>query len=518
MNKKNKSSIAFGFLLVLFTTVFVACKKEVSDEVIPKTDNISSFVKAQTSFAKLLALAIKSDADLRNFIKQESLKQFDKDYDVLYQIVKDTEINNGETLRSKLLKFTTVNTLDSIESELPLLTIYVPDLPNFNAEKWNSLTEVPLVAVANQDKANSVSLFGDEEIKLQPTEIPGFPVIVIKNNERIQVKTKINSVASINNYISAGSRKLSNLSFEFIDKAFDGSIPSAQNTSIRLNKLASIDGSISRTTPSPGSGLINSIDQINIDAYNSGVEWHRDFVYYGLTPNNSTGKLKNNYSEFITSFKFLNSNALGIIADQDGDPKPINTLWRGINSTSWTEGNFEIRITILINAKNGLGNELTKMMSVNPRDLFELKYQKLLGGLKYNLIGVTPKEYNPNIELLPWDLENYGTAWKFIFYEIDNAQEVINSFENTTTYATNFEISGTFSEKTKIGFKFGASATFVEKKTFSVKTTLTSDFLGEATLTFDQPIITGASGGNYITREITTGNLLSISVEPKRVF
>jgi hypothetical protein len=220
---------------------------------------------------------------------------------------------------------------------------------------------------------------------------------------------------------------------------------------------------------------------------------------------------------------------LGIIADQDGDPKANNvyrtragvvTGWGTQPRTMWTDGRFEIRITVLINAKNGLGNELTKMMNVNGSDLFDLQYETVIDNNIYGMIlslkSITPKEYHPNIELIPWDLENYGTGWKFIFHEIDNAQEVVNSYENTTTYVANFEING--GEKDKIGAKFGVTATTTEKRTFSVKTTLTSDFLGEATLTFDQPVIIGYSNGVYNTREITTGNNISISVEPRKVF
>ncbi|MGB3465843.1 MAG: hypothetical protein WBA74_11255, partial [Cyclobacteriaceae bacterium] len=59
------------------------------------------------------------------------------------------------------------------------------------------------------------------------------------------------------------------------------------------------------------------------------------------------------------------------------------------------------------------------------------------------------------------------------------------------------------------------------QETFSVRTTVTSDDLGDATLSFDQPVIIDKRRiffrDRYITREITTG-WITMSVEPKRIF
>jgi hypothetical protein len=215
--------------------------------------------------------------------------------------------------------------------------------------------------------------------------------------------------------------------------------------------------------------------------------------------------------------RFLNSNCFTKISDETTDPLPAKYSNNSIGS--WTEGYFEFRITVLINSKNGVGNEYVRNITVNASDLFDITYKKIFGNY-YIYQSVTPKEYKPFLEILPWDLQSYGIAWKFIFHEIDASQEVTQSYENTTTYVSNFEGNvgidlGVF----KIGGKGGSTETTVDKKTFTVKTTLTSDFLGEAILTFDQPIITGTYPGtnNFITREISTG-LLSISVEPWKMW
>jgi len=529
---KNKTNKLFYFAVMLLLLGIVSCKKENAPIENEQDFKFSEKTNSEVSFAKILAKAIKSDQSLRNFIKTESIKQFDKDHDILYQLVKNKELSDGKTLRDKLLNFTTIEELDKIENQLPLLTIFVPTLPGFSPETWNHINEIPLIAVSNADGKNSVSLYSDEdEVKLKPTEVPGFPIIVIKQNERVRIKTSVNKLSSTAQ--SLGSNAGGTMSFEFTDKAFNGSIPDIKSSFYQLlksDKLAGVKGSVSRTAPSPNLSDPNAIDQVNVDAYNSGSEWHRDYVYYGITPNSPNGKFKNYYSEFITSFKFLTPNALGLIADQDGDPKPfpnyvdgnIPLNENGHRTPGWFDGNFEFRITVLINSKNGVGNEYVRQMSVNPRDLFNLQYKfvreiKIMSFFKgnaYELETVIPKEYHPNIELIPWDLESYGTAWKFIFYEVDGTVEETKGYENTTTFATNFEING--GVKDKVGAKFGLSATTSDKRTYSIKTMLGSDYLAEAILTFDQPVIIGASNGSYTTREITNGNVLSISVEPRR--
>ncbi len=488
-----------------------SCKKDIDTKnntpiLASNTAENSAVNNSQITFAKILAKAVKDDAPLRSFLKDESLKQFDNDHDILYQMIKDTKINGAETVHEKLIRFAaSKEELEAVEQQLPLLTIFVPTLPNFSPEKWNSSNEVPVVAVSNT--ANSNVLFYDDKGKenaLAADEIPGFPVLVIKQNERVIVgtgnKLASNSVAS--NSQSSTVYNNGGLVLNFADDAFNNINPKT-----KVNKL-----NPNRVTNSSG------IDPVNIAAYNSGDEWHRDYIYYGLTAGQPRGQFKNNYSEFITSMRFLTPNALNMIADQDGDPKLKEGEVPKKPFGIWTEGNFEFRITILINAKNGLGNDINKVLSVNPADLFDVQFTLKQEGVfpHYRVTSITPKEYHPNVELVPWDLQNYGTAWKFIVYEYDNSQEITQTYENTSTFAANFEITNSITEK--IGLKFGASATTSEKRTVSVKTTLASDFLGEATLSFDQPIITSFDGTNYNTREITTGNVLSLGIEPKRIF
>lgn len=88
-------------------------------------------------------------ANLREFLKNEALKKFNGDYDILYNYVKDHKVGNS-TFRN-ILKSYYINESDLIEIEntVPSLTIFVPSLPknSFSAENWNISRDIPLVAV-----------------------------------------------------------------------------------------------------------------------------------------------------------------------------------------------------------------------------------------------------------------------------------------------------------------------------------------------------------------------------------
>lgn len=115
---------------------------------------------------------------------------FNKDYDVLYQMVKDQPIENGETFGQRLARYAdSENDLADIERQVPSLTIFIPSLPSgFSAETWNVANEVPVIAVRKLDDGK-VPFYDDKGIEsvMQPYETPGFPVLVIKQNERVRV-------------------------------------------------------------------------------------------------------------------------------------------------------------------------------------------------------------------------------------------------------------------------------------------------------------------------------------------
>jgi len=124
----------------------------------------SSFLEAQNStvsvdqariqFAQTLSLAMSNTA-VRNFLKTEAALQFDQDYDVLYQVVKNKQVSPGQTFASLLISYapsTIQNKTSFFNTDLcqldPLLNISFPELANnIKVESWNTGSYVPLVAV-----------------------------------------------------------------------------------------------------------------------------------------------------------------------------------------------------------------------------------------------------------------------------------------------------------------------------------------------------------------------------------
>lgn len=473
-----------NLLLLTLLAVIFSCKKS---DFVEKNQTYSTTITDdyQIKFAKILSKAVEEEPELRKLIKEESLKMFDNDYDVLYQLIKDKEIN-GTPISEILCKYSTSkDEFLKIEENLPLLTIFVPSLPNFNAENWNANNEIPKVAVrlSNNNNTPVYDAYGTEEI-INVGYIPSFPVIVVKQNERVVVNNTIKGVknGNIGNFI-------------FLDDSFNKN----------LNKVKSNTKTITAST-----------DPACIRAYNLGMGWHRDHIYYGLTPSNTTGAYRNNYSEYITSFKLNSIEKFTDISDQGNDPqKDLHHKYNPeIDKTvfyDWTDGFFEFRFEILINAKNGTGSTITKYITINKDDLLKYEYKKHTFWF-YKQVIVGLKEYNPNLELIPWDLKQYGMAWKFNISEVDPSEEDTYTTEITSTFATNFNIDTSIK---KVGLKFGKSQSNTHKSTLVRNRKLESDELGEAILTFDQPVITGYSSGNYNKRSISTG-LCTIVVEPKR--
>lgn len=174
--------------------------------------NLSKTDQLKVDFGRAFAQALKESPELRQFIKQEALKQFNKDYDVLYNLVKHKPVSGKPSTRQKngsvnsldgLMQnyFEEKGTLDDIQSQLPLLTVFVPKLPenSFSAESWdpNDPSQIPVVGVRvdNTNEVPMIDAVNNHEYVLEDDVIPGYPVVVIKNNERLAVNTNDHNFA-----------------------------------------------------------------------------------------------------------------------------------------------------------------------------------------------------------------------------------------------------------------------------------------------------------------------------------
>lgn len=168
-------------------SVFIFACSEQQESIVTDNDSVVadkiSSQEAQKKFAKVLSKAISDNSALRSFIKEESLKQFDNDYDVFYPFVKHKIVSGKQTFREILLSYCeNEGDLKQIEESSLLLNILVPDLSlfgGFNAEKWD-ITNNDVAVVANDDADNTVYEDGEEIGSLSLSEIPAFLVWSLK--------------------------------------------------------------------------------------------------------------------------------------------------------------------------------------------------------------------------------------------------------------------------------------------------------------------------------------------------
>ncbi|WP_282637470.1 hypothetical protein [Sphingobacterium thalpophilum] len=503
------------FSAILLSSI-IACKKDQISSQNNEQQMEQNLLDAKSvykqEFSKALAKALASSPELRAFIKNEALKKFDKDYDILYQMVKDEMIGGKKFEDIVAEQYAKKENLNELNRLYPTLTIFVPKLPmnSFSAENWNTQTEIPQVAYTLNTTANVpiVNEKGEEYI-LEAKYTPSFPVVVIKENEVIKVSSGVanSTKASVSN---ANKEKKSDkhllksslYTFEFLDEAFNGLNEKNQTVSPKL-KASTINAS-----------AIDSKIKTAYDTYKNADGWQRDYIYYDITPGQPKGKFNYDYQEHITSFTMNDANSLGIISDQTGDPFNNSQYSGNKGQAPWTSGVFRFKINVIVHAKNGAGTSFDKYFTVKPEDLFFAQYHENRG--LFRLISITPKKVPLNIPLFNWELNEYASTIKIIVEEVDDTVEESRSETRTVKFATNFGIEPTFGGLAKLGLKFGASLGIDQSSTVSWKVTKQSDQLGDVLINFADKIVTGFDGSSYTTREYSSG-MYTIGVEPKRV-
>ena len=161
-------------------------------------------------FSLAVTSAIKDNKSFRNLIKEEALKMFDGDYDVLlsnivnYSVVpaessvksagkeycvRDLLQSHFKSSSGQAEKKSTGSVIDDLISKYPYLQISVP----VNAEKWIDETYIPVVTFIPYefDEASTTEVTGytsdGNAIALDAVNPPDDPVIVISMNERIEI-------------------------------------------------------------------------------------------------------------------------------------------------------------------------------------------------------------------------------------------------------------------------------------------------------------------------------------------
>lgn len=497
---------------------------------------------AQKNFAQILSKAVYENEALRQFIKKEAIKQFDNDYDVFYPFVKDQKVEGEKTFRDILLNYTTEKELGSIEMSLPLLNIMIPDfsfIGAFCADKWDTSDNEVAVSYAVGNKHATMYAEGDSVANLEKGELPDFPFLVIKNNERMKV--------------TVNTRSLNTSNYDFADEAFNGTL-NPHNIQTRAT-----DWELYPTQEST-EPYINKddVDKSAIEAYNEfkinkkGVD--RDYIYYGLSNDKSTnGSLDTDMTEVLYKFK-ISPNAYSSISDpEDGDPQlnivngeygeivsKINELSQDyILNNIWTAGNFEFRFYIYVGKRDATSIAYKRTVTVSPQQLFQVdrihvhkrhktgfRHTKYTYSVSKNSLKprwVDTKEVtdsNIPITIEPWDLANQALNIHIVIEEFDNSHTVEKEYSFKTEYSNKIDFSAGINSggvATKaIGYSlklgYGFSTTTTRYEAMKITTQKSSNDLGSITLNFYDPIITSDQESNSKGYKVYTYNSGSVEL------
>ena len=492
-----------NFVLVFLVYLSVAsCNESLNDidkNVVSATflEQIESNLILKQKFSSALVKVLGQNEEVRSLIKEEALKQIDFDYDVLYCLIKDKQLKNGVTLEEYLEKYLTSDELKCIHKQLPTLTLFVPTLPenSFSVHSWNTIDELPAVAVKVSDNNDVKIYYGNGETEVFPADIiPGFPVVVVKENERIVRNGEILS--------KTVSENIEETNLIFVDEIFNNLHgKDLVNTKTRANRP-------DRPVPLPK--VDNPEDYLPANMkktyeaykiYKNTTGWQRDYIYYGITPTTDKGPFDYNMKEFLVGFELM-GDALGFyrkIADQDGDPKssiPIGGVLPANSSIiTWTEGEYEFKVTTYVGSKSTIGTEYKSFFRLKPDQLFRAEVERVIsrpgmpGYTVYKLVGLKSKRVDLDLPLFEWDLENYGATIKIAIEEVDGQETEVNSISSSIEFATNFGFDASFGEKVKFGVKFGSTIKEVLNVSNTITKTLGGDELGEVIINFADPVV-----------------------------
>lgn len=486
-----------GAFIICLLSLF-SCSKEIDNTITVKRENgkdafaRKEAVSSKAAFAKVLAKAVKN-ADVRKLIKDEAVKKFDTDYDVLLQMVKDKNLSNGKTLINTIAEQSdNKEYIKEIPDNLPLLTLFVPNY--YSAEKW---TDADIPIIVYRDENNKLIAVSDEgeTVEISDTKQPYLPIIVVKNNDRVTTRSLAQNRSNDNTFIFSNGKE----NFYFIDASFNN-LNNKERGARRVDLWQS-----------------NPFDAVIVEAYNRtyGCNYcsQRDWIYYGIDARTglNSGPLSIKFQEAVTAFEPTSTAITSVIG-------------------GWDEGNYVFVLTPILGDKNASTvNANNKTIPIRPEDIYlyteRIEHYGLFGmytRIVRDITGVKPYTFPSPITFVNWDMEKYGDRWGLVLEEYDQTQKITKTFKNTVTFGTNF--SATVGSKDKLGASLGASATTTKETTTVYESEEGNDAVGNATIEWTTPVLTLYNNNiivindpkTAITYEANTGSM-KISFEPVRV-
>lgn len=522
-----KSCLLLGIAAL---TLYSCSRNEYPD--INSKDNSANAINKEIylqKFAEILSKATYERKDIREFLKKESLKQFDKNYDVLYYLIKDESIGS-KSFRDILISYSSKDALEKIEANVPLLNILIPEIALFDVlpEKMDvEDREIPVVVP--QKSENQFFLNGESVLKIKKGEVPDFHVIVVNENSRV-VATDI----KMNSLKSGGAKSVTFKSPNYDGTKLTESPPMLKSSTISSSSIV-------------GAKAIEAFRYFNRDdgsIFQKGLQ--RDYVYYGITPENQTGNLNRSISEYI-SFIEVNPNGYFIFADQNIDQilnnDPIISSWETsqkkrpltpdeLIDRMWTKGAYNFKFEIITSTSD---KPFTVYIPLKPSEIWNFNIERSYRHSTWfrrskNTYRIDPNKFTSKpvflnaemISLPKWNIADEAITRIVNISEEDDGSEITSqyTFEESRINSNNFKGDlklgiGLLNKILNIGaggsVDITSTNTTKESKKITIKRTETSDILGSIKIYFYDPLIEGVQqslqGNSYKMHTYQTGSI-----------
>lgn len=464
-----------------------------------------------TDFAEVLSKATYARREVREFLKEEAVKQFDKNYDVLYALVRDKKIGDA-TFHDILVEYSSEEEMDRIEAGLPLLNILIPEIAFFDINAANMDCEDAEIPVAiSKEKVTSLYLNGECEADLEKGEVPDFHTFVVNENSRV---------------IVTPATKGGKPTVSFISPNYDGT------------QSAALTRAVAVSASTVGAKVVEAFKYFYQDASSKNSRaLQRDYIYYGMTPDNGNGTLRRGVSEYI-SFIEVNPKAYFKIADQRvgaiyDDPylknesvsrKKKDFTEQELIDAMWTKGVYNFKVEVITAPKT---QPDVIYIPLKPEEIWKFNYERdyrngtWFRKKKYTY-KLTPDNFEAkryylgsNLVTFPtWDLSVESLYRHVNFLEEDESVKTTYSFSYDLTRMNSHKINGEFKfglgteeGHVGVGTEISNTTTIAKTQEFKFERQDGDDNLGSKKIYFYDPIIDSKSGNDYLMHEYDTGFL-----------
>lgn len=491
-----------------------SCQKDcvnISDQVLENGFNPAE------EFSLILSSAVADDASLREFIKAEALSQFDKDFDVFYPWVKDKIVENCQTFRDILLKHDKKNILSTIEQEMPLLNILVPDwswIGAFSINSWDTSDNDIVVTYASETNNHPLFHKGAYLEDLDSRLFPEYPVLVVKNNERMKIASQTKSGDFIYEFADENYRP-EPLTRVKAETTYEYPTVSLGSNYVDLS-------SFSANYPEAISGW----NEYGLDPYGA----QRNYIYYSIPKGKSDGLAQNpKIRESVIAIRLHNTNWME--SEESKDPQ-LNKFTKkdspysdtdDIVNAIWSDGQLEIQLyaTTIENGEVKVLN--SNAIPVSGKEIFDISkiqrdfyHKTAFSKRKYVYIPdqdnlLAKWYYLPTpLKFEVWEPGKYSSIINIHAYEMDTS--IQKNVTDTIKEQTGISVSAKEGDKFSFNLNFGASE---NSRQYTYTIYQGNDDLGEIRLHFNDYVIRSVTENQCELNYYSTAQLDFIIVPTK---